>query len=113
MLDPSIITTKRPQGVVREVMERTGINRTTAQRMTAKLRADMRSARWAKAQTMLRQGATRAEVARSVGLSPSRISSMFKGKSFSSKKTPTNTQDSRGISPRDEIGDWYEDEEQV
>ena len=113
MLDPSIIITKRPQDVVREVMDRTGINRTTAQRMTAKLRADMRSARWVKAETMLRKGATRAEVARSVRLSPSRISTMFKGQSFPSKKTLTNTQDSRGIYPHDEIGDCYEDEEQV
>jgi hypothetical protein len=33
---------QRPQDVVREVMQKTGINRTTAQRMTATLRRAMR-----------------------------------------------------------------------
>ena len=32
VLDPRIITATRPQDVVREVMQRTSINRTTAQR---------------------------------------------------------------------------------
>ena len=43
VLDPAIITATRPQEVVREVMARTGINRTTAQRMTAAMRAGMRA----------------------------------------------------------------------
>ena len=42
VLDPGLITATRPQDVVRELMQRTGINRTTAQRMTANMRADMR-----------------------------------------------------------------------
>ena len=60
-------------------MDLTGINRTTAQRMTAKLRASMRAERRAKALMLLRKGEARALVARSVGLSPSSISVMFKG----------------------------------
>jgi hypothetical protein len=80
VLDPTIITATAPQRVVREVMEKTSIDRTTAQRLTAKLRAEMRSQRQGKAADMLREGATKAEVARAVGLSPSRISAMFKGK---------------------------------
>jgi hypothetical protein len=79
LLDPTIITATRPQDVVREVMEKTGINRTTAQRMTAAMRAKMRGDRQRKAAGLLRQGLTKAEVARMVGLSPSRISAMFKG----------------------------------
>jgi hypothetical protein len=86
VLDPGIISAKRPQDVVREVMERTGINRTTAQRMTASMRADMRRKRDAEAKRMLSNGATRAEVARAVGLSASRISAMFKGQTFPTKK---------------------------
>jgi hypothetical protein len=88
VLDPSIITAKRPQDVVREVMERTGINRTTAQRMTVGIRVEMRFKRHMLAETMLRGGETRAAVARSVGLSPSRISAMFKGQTFPTKKVP-------------------------
>ncbi len=88
VLDPGIITAKRPQDVVREVMQRTGINRTTAQRMTAKLRAEMRRERKALALSMLRRGATRAEVARAVCLSPSRISAMFKGSGTPEQKGP-------------------------
>jgi hypothetical protein len=80
VLDPAIITVAKPQHVVREVMEKTSIDRTTAQRLTAKLRAEMRSQRQEKAADLLRQGATKAEVARAIGLSPSRISAMFKGK---------------------------------
>jgi len=86
VLDPSIITAARPQDVVREVMQRTGINRTTAQHLTAPMRIGMRLARQRKAEALLRQGVAKAEVARSVGLSPSRISAMFKGQSFPSKK---------------------------
>jgi hypothetical protein len=45
LLDPSLITATRPQDVVREVMQKTGINRTTAQSMTASMRAQMRRER--------------------------------------------------------------------
>lgn len=38
VLDPRIITATRPQDVVREVMQRTGINRTTVQHLTAPIR---------------------------------------------------------------------------
>jgi hypothetical protein len=86
VLDPGIITAKRPQDVVREVIERTAINRTTAQRMTAKMRADMRQRRKDLALSMLRGGATRVEVARAVCLSPPRISAMFKGQTFPTNK---------------------------
>jgi hypothetical protein len=90
VLDPSVITATRPQDVVREVIERTGINRTTAQHMTAKMRAKMRKARREQALRMLRKGETRAEVARAVGLSSSRISAMFKGQTFPTKKAPAH-----------------------
>lgn len=83
VLDPSLITVTRPQDVVREVMEKTGINRTTAQRMTAALRRGMRQQRENEAGRWLRQGLSKAEVARRVGLSPSRISALFPGKSSS------------------------------
>jgi hypothetical protein len=76
--------------VVREVLERTGINRTTAQRLTAPMRIGMRLARRRKAEALLRQGVTKAEVARSVGLSPSGISAMFKGQTFPAKKALSN-----------------------
>jgi hypothetical protein len=74
-------------------MQRTGINRTTAQRMTAKLRAGMRVERRDKALALLRQGAARAEVAREVGLSPSRISAMFKGQIFPTRKGLSDSED--------------------
>jgi len=54
-LDPAITTATRPQDVVREVMQKTGINRTTAQRMTAALRAKMRRDRQGKAAGRLSQ----------------------------------------------------------
>jgi hypothetical protein len=85
VLDPSIITAARPQDVVRQVMQRTGINRTTAQHMTAKLRAGMRAQRRNKAWALLRQEA-RAEVAKIVGLSASRISAMFRARTSRTKK---------------------------
>jgi hypothetical protein len=81
-LDPASIAATRPHDVVREVMEKTGIDRTTAQRLTAGMRRGMRIDRQHKAEKMLRTGATKAEVARVVGLSPSRISAMFKGVTF-------------------------------
>jgi len=78
-LDPSLITATRPQDVVREVMQKTGINRTTAQRMTATMRTRMRQQRRNEAARLLRLGHSKSEVARKVGLSASRISAMFKG----------------------------------
>jgi len=86
-LDPSLITATRPQDVVREVMQKTGINRTTAQRMTATMRTRMRQQRKIEAAHLLRLGHSKSEVARKVGLSASRISAMFKGEEF-----PTNEQ---------------------
>jgi hypothetical protein len=77
-LDPSIITAKRPQDVVKEIVEKTGLNRTTAQSMTAALRKKMRADREWKARMLLYEGLTKAEVAKRVGLSPSRISALFK-----------------------------------
>jgi hypothetical protein len=77
VLDPIIIiTAERPEGVAREVMEKTGMNRTTAQRLTASIRGSMRADRRANAERLLRQGLSKAEVARAVLLSPSRISAM-------------------------------------
>jgi len=35
---------------------------------------------------MLHNGATRAQVARAIGLSPSRVSAMFRGRKFPTKK---------------------------
>lgn len=93
VLDPSIIQATRPQDVVRGVMERTGINRTTAQRMTAKMRADMREKRKAKALAMLRIGKTKADIARTFGLSPSRVSAMFKGVRLPKRRKPIDMED--------------------
>ena len=73
--------------MVREVIEGTGINRTTAQRMTAGLRSGMRTDRRTKALALLRKGDS-AEVARIVGLSPSRISAMFKGRDLPDQEGP-------------------------
>jgi hypothetical protein len=79
-LDLTTITATQPQHVVREVMERTGMDRTTAQRLTLSMRLRMRQERREQAAQMLRQGKNKADVARAVGLSPSRISALFKGK---------------------------------
>ena len=87
VIDPSIITAPKPQDVVREVMAKTGINRTTAQRMTASMRAEMRRQRYFKARRLLSEGKTKADVAKAVGLSPSRISAMFKHEMNSIKAT--------------------------
>src|SRR5262249_47958328 len=76
-LDPSIITAKRPDKIVADVMAQTGMNRTTAQRLTPELRQKQREARRLRAQMLLNTGMTKAEVARTVGLSASRISAMF------------------------------------
>jgi hypothetical protein len=81
VLDPSIITAARPTDVVKEVMQKTGMNRITAQRLTANLRRDMRQKQREKAEAMLRKGETGAATAKAVGLSASRISAMFKGQS--------------------------------
>jgi hypothetical protein len=86
MLDPRIITATRPTDVVKQVIEQTGMNRTTAQRLTVNLRRDLRNKRQNKAEAMLREGATRAAVAKAVGLSASRISAIFKGQPFPTKK---------------------------
>jgi hypothetical protein len=86
VLDLSVITSNRPQDVVREVMDKTGINRTTAQRMTAEMRRGMRTQRQYKAKRLLLEGLSQTEVARQVGLSPSRISALFKGEEFARQK---------------------------
>lgn len=65
---------------MREIIEKTGTNRTTVQRMTAPLRKKIRQRRKAEAAKLLRKGLSKAEVARSVKLSPSRIWAMFPGK---------------------------------
>jgi hypothetical protein len=86
MLDPSIITATRPTDVVKQVIEQTGMNRTTAQRLTANLRSGLRQERKNRVEAMLREGATRAAVAKAAGLSASRISALFKGQTFPTKK---------------------------
>src|SRR6516164_7986614 len=63
-LDPAITTATRPQDVVREVMQKTGSNRTTAQRMTATMRTRMRQQRRNEAARLLRLGHSKSEVAR-------------------------------------------------
>jgi Holliday junction resolvasome RuvABC DNA-binding subunit len=69
VLDPAIITVTRPHDVVREVIERTGINRTTAQRMTADMRAEMRRKRKGIGFVPATEGRDRATVARAVAVS--------------------------------------------
>jgi hypothetical protein len=78
VLDPSIITATHAGDVVKQVMAETGMNRITAQKLTAKLRRGMRVKQRQEAEALLKKGATRAAVAKAVGLSPSRISAMFK-----------------------------------
>jgi hypothetical protein len=82
VLDPSTITRRARGDVVKQVMAQTGMNRITAQRLTAAMRRKMRVPQRHKAEEMLRKGETRAAVAKAVGLSASRISAMFKGKTF-------------------------------
>ena len=89
-LDPSIVTAKRPQDVVREVMQKTGINRTTAQRLTATMRKKMRQERENRAEHLLRLGQSKSAVARAVGLSSSRISAMFKGNEWGTRPSIKN-----------------------
>jgi hypothetical protein len=86
MLDPSTITATRPTDVVKQVIAQTGMNRTTAQRLTVNLRRGLRQERKNKVEAMLCEGATRAAVAKAVGLSASRVSAMFKGQTFPTKK---------------------------
>jgi hypothetical protein len=90
VLDPRIITATRPTDVVKQVIEQTGMNRTTAQRLTADLRRDLRRKREATALRMLIEGATRAAVAKEVGLSASRISAMFKGRTFKARRATSS-----------------------
>jgi hypothetical protein len=85
VLDPATITATRPQDVVKEVMAKTGMNRTTAQKLTAAMRSDMRRKREHEARSLLQRGATKAKVAEMVRLSPSRISALFKGQKFPKK----------------------------
>jgi DNA-binding NarL/FixJ family response regulator len=85
VLDPSVITAMRPQDIVREIVEKTGINRTKAQRLTATMAEDALSAP-REAENLLRQGLTKNEVARQVGLSTSRISALFKGEKFARRR---------------------------
>jgi hypothetical protein len=86
VLDPGIITATRPTDVVKQVIQQTGMNRTTAQRLTANLRRILRDKRRAQAHAMLCEGATRGAVAKAVGLSASRISAMFKGQIIPTKR---------------------------
>jgi hypothetical protein len=62
------------------------MNRISAQRLTAALRRRMREEQRQMARSLLYQGETKAEVARQVGLSPSRISALFKGQRFPTKR---------------------------
>jgi hypothetical protein len=82
MLDPAIITTTRPAEVIREVMQKTGMNRTTAALLTKDIRAKLRREREERALWLLLAGKPRAEVAAAVGLSPSRLGEIFKGRKF-------------------------------
>jgi hypothetical protein len=63
---------------------KTGMNRVTAQKLTADTRKAMHREREDKARRLLRQRVSKQRVAQMVGLSPSRISAMFKGRSFPS-----------------------------
>jgi hypothetical protein len=92
-----VITATRPQDIVREIVEKTGINRTTAQRLTATMRQRMRSQRQREAENLLRQGLTKNEVARQVGLSPSRISALFKGEKFARRKAEVMDEETRDL----------------
>ena len=54
--------------------------------MTAEMRRGMRARRQYKARRLLLEGLSQSEVARQVGLSPSRISALFKGEEFARQK---------------------------
>lgn len=85
-LDPSIITATKPADVIREVMEKLGVSRVLAGKLTKDIRATMRRERKATAREMLWQGVPRAEVAKAVGISPSRLGEIFKGRKFAQNR---------------------------
>jgi hypothetical protein len=73
------------------------MSRITAQRLTTTLRRNLRHQQREKAEAMLRKGATRAAVAKAVGLSASRISAMFKGQTFKPPALPLLHADSAAL----------------
>jgi hypothetical protein len=79
LLDPALITANRPDEVVKQVMALAGTNRITAQRMSKALRDRMRHDRKAKAVALLREGKSRAAIAKELNLSASLISKLLKG----------------------------------
>jgi hypothetical protein len=66
------------------------------------MRAEMRRTRMEKALVMLRSGKSKAEVARTFGLSPSRVSAMFKGMTFPKRRKPVDSEDDN-----DETRGWH------
>jgi hypothetical protein len=84
--DDHLIRPPRLPFAAAQQVARSLFNRTTA-RVTATTRMDMRQKRKALALSVLRKVETRAGVARAVGLSPSRITAMFKGQKFPTKPT--------------------------
>jgi hypothetical protein len=85
------------QSSVRCASAQTGMSRITAQRLTTTLRRNLRHQQREKAEAMLRKGATRAAVAKAVGLSASRISAMFKGQTFKPPALPLLHADSAAL----------------
>jgi hypothetical protein len=65
------------------------------------MRAGMREKRKAKALAMLRRGKTKAEIARTFGLSPSRVSAMFKGMTLPKRRKPIDVGDDDDEPPDD------------